>query len=230
MSSRQEEKERRRQERLAAEKAAADSAARKRRIGFATAGVLATAAVAAIVVAVTAGGGGSKSKTSSTPAPSPAALQAKAKAAGCTVSTFPSEGRNHTTGKVTYKTNPPTSGDHYPTPASDGIYDPGSTPEIGKLVHALEHGRIQYQYKPGTPPAVVAQLQTLMKDPINGEPGGFVQMLFENKTGMPYQVAATAWTHMIACPTFKGAATLDALRAFRAAYILAAPEKIAAPE
>jgi hypothetical protein len=192
--------------------------------------VLAAAAVAAIVVAVTAGGGGSKSKTSSTAAPSPAALQTKAKAGGCTVQSFPSEGRNHTTGKVAYKTNPPTSGNHYPTPASDGIYDAGSTPAIGKLVHALEHGRIQYQYKPGTPPTVVAQLQSLMKDPVSGEPGGFLQLLYENKTGMPYQVAATAWTHMIGCPSFKGAPTLDALRAFRAAYLLKGPEQIPVPE
>jgi hypothetical protein len=230
MSSRQEEKERRRQERLAAEQAAAAAAARKRRIGLATGGVLATAAVAAIVVAVTAGGGGGKGKTSSTPAPSPAALQSKAKAGGCTVQSFQSEGRNHTTGKVTYKTNPPTSGDHNPTPASDGIYDAGSTPPIGKLVHALEHGRIEYQYKPGTSPAVVAQLTSLMKDPVNGEAGGFLQLLYQNTTGMPYEVAATAWTHMIGCPSFKGTATMDALRAFRAAYILQAPEKIPVPE
>jgi hypothetical protein len=225
MSSRQEEKEKRRQERLEAEKTAAAAAARKRVIGLAVGGVLALAAVAAIVIAVTAGGG-SKSKAKDKPAPSPVALQAKARAGGCTVQSFPSEGRNHTTGKVVYKTNPPTSGNHYPVPASDGIYDAGSTPPIGKLVHALEHGRIEYQYKKGTPPAVVQQLLSLMKDPVQGQPGGFVQLLFENTTGMPQQVAATAWTHMISCPSFKGAATVEALRAFRSAYLLKGPEFI----
>jgi hypothetical protein len=177
---------------------------------------------------VTAGGGGSKTKTD--PAPSPAALKTKAQAAGCTVQTFKSEGRNHTTGKVVYKTNPPTSGNHFPQPASDGIYDAGGTPPVTHLVHALEHGRIQYQYKPGTSPAVVAQLQSLMKDPVNGQAGGFVQLLYQNTTGMPYQVAATAWTHLIGCPTFKGAPTLDALRAFRSAYLLKGPEYIPVPE
>ena len=47
---------------------------------------------------------------------------------------------------------------------------------------------------------------------------------------IPYAVAATAWTHRLACPTFKGAATLAAMRAFRSAYLLKAPEFIPVPE
>jgi hypothetical protein len=149
--------------------------------------------------------------------------------------TFPSEGRQHTDGKVVYKTNPPTSGNHNPIPASDGIYDPGGTPQIEKLVHPLEHGRIEYQYHAGTSPAVIAQLTSLMKEqvpnqPGGTQPGGYLQLLFQNPTGMPSAVAATAWTHSITCPTFKGAATLDALRAFRAAYINKGPEFIPVPE
>jgi hypothetical protein len=229
MSSRQEEKERRRQERLAAEQEAAAHDARRRRIGLLVGGLLALAAVVAVVIALTAGGGG-KSKPKPVPAKVDAALQSKAQAAGCTVQTFPSEGRQHVESKVTYKTNPPTSGNHNPTPASDGIYDPGGTPPIGKLVHALEHGRVEYQYRKGTPSAVVTQLQTLMKEPVNGQGAGFVQLLFQNTTGMPSQVAASAWTHLISCPTFKGAATLDALRAFRSAYLLKGPEFIPSPE
>ena len=74
-----------------------------------------------------------------------------------------------------------------------------------------------------------------MKEPVTGQPGGtqpggYLQLLFQNPTGMPYAVAATAWTHSITCPTFKGAATLDALRAFRAAYTNKAPEFIPVPE
>jgi hypothetical protein len=232
MSSRQEEKERRRKERLAAEEAAAAAAARKRRVGYLVGGVLAGAAIAAVVIAVAAGGGGGKS--SSKPSASQTKLDTAAKlaaaAAGCTVGTFPSEGRQHTESKVVYKTNPPTSGNHNPVPASDGIYDPGGTPPIGKLVHALEHGRIEYQYHPGLPAAQVAQLQTLMKEPVSGQPGGFAQLLYQNTTGMPYAVAATAWTHRLACPTFKGAATLAAMRAFRSAYLLKGPEFIPVPE
>jgi hypothetical protein len=38
-------------------------------------------------------------------------------------------------------------------------------------------------------------------------------LLFPNEN-MPYAVAATAWRNLIGCNEFKGAITLDALRAF----------------
>ena len=68
------------------------------------------------------------------------------------------------------------------------------------------------------------------RHPGGTQPGGYLQLLFQNPTGMPSAVAATAWTHSITCPAFKGAATLDALRAFRAAYINKGPEFIPVPE
>ena len=48
-----------------------------------------------------------------------------------------------------YKTNPPTSGDHDPTPAEDGVYEADSPPDVEQSVHSLEHGRINIQYKAG---------------------------------------------------------------------------------
>jgi hypothetical protein len=229
MSSRQEEKERRRQARLAAEQEAAAHAARRRRMGLAVGGLLALAAAAAVLIALTAGGGSAKKKQ-----PSPkidATVQAKARAAGCSAQNFPNFGRSHVETKVKYATNPPTSGDHNPTPASDGIYDPGGTPQVEKLVHALEHGRVEYQYKPGTPKSVITQLQGLITEPgANGRPAGYNQLLYQNTTRMPYEVAATAWTRLLACPKFQGASTLAALRAFRDAYTDKAPELIQAPE
>ena len=90
-----------------------------------------------------------------------------------------------------YKQNPPTSGNHFPQWYEDGIYAPGDTPELGKLVHTLEHGRIDIQYKPGTPATTVAQLETLY----NEMDGGHHLLLFENGTGMKSAVAATAWDH-----------------------------------
>src|SRR2546425_5735736 len=62
MASRAEEKELRRQKRLAHEQAAREQARRKRVLGYAAAGVLSAASIAAIVVAV---GGGSKSSAGS---------------------------------------------------------------------------------------------------------------------------------------------------------------------
>lgn len=230
MSSRQEEKQRRREERLAGEREVADRAARRRRMGFAAGGLLLIVAAAVAVIALTAGGGGSKPKPQ-TKGKVDAAVATSARAAGCSAQTFPNFGRSHVDAKVKYATNPPTSGDHNPTPASDGIYDPGGTPQPEKLVHALEHGRVEYQYKAGTPKPVVTQLQGLITTPgAAGRPAGYNQLLYQNTTQMPDAVAATAWTHLLACPKFRGAATLAAMRAFRDAYTDKAPELIQAPE
>ena len=154
-----------------------------------------------IVVLVAGGGGddgGSSPSASADTAPIPAAgpnakpekLTDAAKAAGCIVKTFRSEGRGHSTDKQNYKTNPPTSGTHNPTPAEDGIYDAGNTPAKENFVHALEHGRIEIQYKPGTSKKVQDQLVSLFNEKVNGTEG-YHTLLFENNTNMKYAVAAT---------------------------------------
>ncbi len=234
MSSRQEEKERRRQERLELERREAAAAARKRRLGIVGATVLGVAALVAVGIAVTAGDGGGKSSggkpTSSAsippvaiPAQKTALLSQAAKAAGCQVRSFPDYGRNHVTGNVKYKTNPPTSGDHAATPAQDGSYAGGPAPAPGNYVHALEHGRIEIQYKPGLPRRQIGQLETLFN-----ERQQYV-LLFQNNTGMVYPVAVTAWTRMLACPKFTPD-VFDAIRAFRDTYTLKAPEAVTQAE
>ena len=238
MSSRQEEKERRRRERLEREAAEARAHARKKRLGMAGGGVLAAAALAAVVVAVVSGAGGKDGNGSdASPAakgvPIPAQrindVKAAAAAAGCQLRTFPVEGRNHTEEQVAYRTNPPTSGDHHPQPASDGVYDPGTTPDTGMLVHALEHGRVLVQYRPGLDARRRGQLETLYNEKGGGKPGGYNTLLFQNTTNMPFQVAATSWTQMLGCPTFTDK-TFDALRTFRNTYRDKAPELVQAPE
>src|SRR3954468_13743604 len=154
MASRQEEKERRRRERLEAEQASARAASRKRTLQIAGGAVLAVIVIGVIAIVALAGGGGNdKGDTSN--------LAKNATAAGCTFKSYPSEGRSHTTGKVTYKTNPPTSGNHNPTPAQDGIYAPGNEPAPENYVHSLEHGRVEFEYKPGTSAADIKKLQGL---------------------------------------------------------------------
>lgn len=231
MSSRQEEKERRRKERLAKEQAEAAASARKHRLGLVAAGLLGAAAVAAVIIAIAAaaGGGGGASKSASPSAsnipskPVPAQqisdLDTAAKTAGCTVKTYPSEGRSHVTTKMIYKTNPPTSGDHNPNPADDGTYAPGQTPAKENFVHTLEHGRIEIQYAPNTLPTHIGQLQTLV------DQDGYHVLLFENNTQMPFAVAATAWTHLLGCKKWNDK-VFDAIRDFRKRYTDQAPEAI----
>jgi hypothetical protein len=217
MASRQEEKERRRRERLAAEQSAQRAASRKRVLTIGGGVVLAIAVIAVIAIVALAGGGSdSKVNTSN--------LAADATAAGCQYNSYPSEGREHTTGKVKYKTNPPTSGKHNPTPAQDGIYAAGNEPAPENWVHSLEHGRVLFQYKPGTPQNQVAQLQKLAGEELNGTPGYHV-LMFQNNTNMPTRFALVAWTKSLKCGALNSKSE-DVMREFRKAFTDKGPELI----
>ena len=220
MAKRADEKERRRQERLAAEQAAQKAAARRRTFQIGAGALVALIVLAVIVVVATAGGGGG-SKSSSVNA---SAVATDAKAASCTYKQFPSEGRTHVTGKVTYKTNPPTSGSHNPTPAQDGVYAPGNSPSPEAFVHSLEHGRIEFQYAKGTSAADQAKLKQLAESKFNGT-AGYHTLMFENNTNMPAKFAATAWTRSITCDNLSPQ-SIKALQAFRQAFTDKAPEFI----
>lgn len=240
MASRQEEKQRRREERLAAEKAAAASEARARRVRLASGAGLAAALVIAVIVAISAGGSGSGASPKSGPGshasaklppPKTADLTGASEAAGCVTRDFPrsTQERSHVSGKVSYKTNPPAFGPHAPSPPSDGDYVGQGTPAKEGLVHGLEHGRVEIQYRPGLPKPQVNELEALFNEPAGPLGPGQYLLLYQNQTAMPYAVAATAWTHILGCPKFNSR-VFDALRAFRAKYTLKAPELINQPE
>ena len=216
MASRQQEKERRRQERLEAERSATVAASRRRRLQIGLGAVLGLAVIVAIAVVALAGGGDKGTSSGS--------LAADARAAGCTFKSYPSEGRNHTTSKVKYKTNPPTSGSHNPVPAQDGIYAPGNEPAPENWVHSLEHVRVLFQYKPGTPQADIAKLRKLDEEKINGS-AGYHALLFRNNTNMPARFAAVAWTKSLTCDRLTSQ-SMDAMREFRKAYTDKGPEFI----
>lgn len=228
MASREDEKRRRREERLAQEQAAGKAAARQRVMRTAGRVLLPLGLLAAVIVAVTAGGGKGGGAVSSDgaaapvpiPKPANANLRAAADAAGCQLRNFPSFGQTHTTDKVIYKSNPPTSGPHDPVPAPDGSYSVGNPPTIWNSVHSLEHGRIEIQFQAGLSKREIGQLQTL-----TDEQGAYHVLLFANQTRMPFRVAASAWQHYIGCRRFSSS-VFDALRDFRKTYTDKAPEQI----
>ena len=201
---------------MEAEQAAAHAASRKRRLKVGGGAIVAIAVIAAIAVVALAGGGDDT--------PSTGSLASDARAAGCTLKSFPAEGREHTTGKVKYKTNPPTSGRHNPTPAQDGIYAPGNEPAPENYVHSLEHGRVELEYKPGTPGSDVAKLRKLAEEPLNDSPGYHV-LMFQNNTKMRSQYALVAWTKLLTCDKLTSQSE-DVMRAFRKAYTDKGPEFI----
>ena len=89
------------------------------------------------------------------------------------------------------------------------------------LVHTLEHGRINIQYKKGTDADTVAELEALVAE----QNEGYHLLLYENTTGMDAAVAATAWTHSLSCPSMNDK-VFDAIRTFRQRYIDKGPETV----
>jgi hypothetical protein len=245
MASRKDEKEQRRKERLAAEEAAKAASSRQQRLRLFGAVGLAVVAVVAVIAAV------SLSKSNAPKGPSASALKgvnlppikdtnlaSAAKTAGCVVLDYskfygphgssqsdPNNLYTHVGGKVNYKTNPPSYGDHNPTPAADGDYVGQGTPSKENLVHSLEHGRVELQYRPGLPAAQVKQLETYFAKEQDGKfaPSQYL-LLFQNETKMPYAVAEVAWAHILGCKTFNPS-VFDAIRAFRIKYSFQGPEK-----
>jgi hypothetical protein len=215
MSSRKEEKERLRREREEAERAAMASEGRRKRIAAVLGGVLLVAVAVIVVLAVTGGDDEGNNQTQggnqAVPAKRISDLDEAAKAAGCTVRDHPNEGRGHSTADQTYKTNPPTSGTHDPTAAQDGVYP--EAPDLEQSVHALEHGRVNIQYRPGTPQNRINQLETVFNEDVRGE-AGYHTLLFENQSEMTAAVAVTGWTHSVTCPEFNDQ-VFDVVRAFR---------------
>jgi hypothetical protein len=137
-------------------------------------------------------------------------LKATARAAGCELRlNLRDEGKVHVPQgtEIRYRTNPPTSGNHVEPPfqQADGAYS--ETPKAIDVVHAMEHGRVAIQYSPDLPEEDQLTIKGLYDTMYGGT------LLYPNPE-MPFEVAATAWTNLIGCPTYRGAATLDAVRAF----------------
>jgi uncharacterized protein DUF3105 len=229
---REEERARLREAREEREKDHSSSERKRLMLGYGVAGAIGLVVIVAIIVAVTSSGGGSggggeahiDTRSGSTngvqpdgrsgPKPAPvkvANMQKAAKLAGCDLRLhLKDEGHEHIppgSAAPHYKTNPPTSGNHVEPPyqQADGAYS--EEPLKIDFVHSLEHGRLEIQYSPQLAEKDQLELKGLY-DTLYA-----ATLLFPNGE-MPYQVAAVTWTNMLTCKQYKGAATLDAIRAF----------------
>jgi hypothetical protein len=228
------DREKRRQERVEAESAEAGSNRNRMIVGYAIASTVVLAIAAVILILASGGDGGGAAEgdahinlnasigstngvePDNRAGTEPAAakvtdLQAAVKNAGCKLRLgLEDEGSSHipqNSKAPDYKTNPPTSGNHVEPPyqQADGAY--AEMPAEIDIVHSLEHGRLEIQYSPDLPEKDQLALKGLY-DTMYG-----ATLLFPNDA-MPYEVAATTWTNMLTCSSYKGAATLDAIRAF----------------
>jgi hypothetical protein len=242
------EREKRRAERLAAEQAAASADRRRLMLGYVVAGALTLAVIVGLVIVISSGGDDT-AQVNGQDIPDAAHIQVNsgflhdvtpdgrtgtmppelkqgdletaAKAAGCELQLdLDDEGNTHITKESEipdYKTNPPTSGNHNPQQMADGAY--AEQPDPWYAVHSMEHGRIEIQYSPDLP----EEDQLALKGVFDQRPDGV--LLFPN-ADMPYEVAVTAWTQLMGCDKYAGAATLDAVRDFRDTYIGLGPEPL----
>ena len=250
MSSRKEERERLRQQRLAAQASRGSSDRRRLILGYVVAGLL-SAAVLAGLVAVIAGGSGDSGENpcppeshvqinsgtvdgnecdardgTDPPDRTFGDLEESAMEAGCELHLdLQDEGNQHFDDDTmgTYKTNPPTSGDHFgsPTetgsgPIADGAYL--TSPAESRLVHSMEHGRVEIRYSPKLPD----DEQLALKGKFDDDPDG---MLLFPDDDLPYAVAVSAWRNYIGCKTYDPL-VLDVIENFRDTYRGNGPEPV----
>ena len=243
MADRKAEKEKLRQERLKAERRERLEQRRNMILGYGVAGALTLLVVAGIVFVIAQSGGGGASEGAHIsvdsgqtlglepderdgPAPPEQEefdVQEAAQAAGCVLrEDLPDEGNRHLAegeSPPDYETNPPTSGDHSPIPLADGAYL--DAPEPVNIVHSMEHGRILIQYDPKLPENQQLELRGLYDTMYAGA------LMFPNPD-LPYAVAAVAWQNYLGCKRYRGAATLDAIRAFGIEHFGNGPEDVLA--
>lgn len=164
----------------------------------------------------------------SAPEPKVSDLGNAASMAGCEQrsSTVPS--REHTADlaePVRYRTDPPTSGQHFQQAAPDGMYD--EPPADTAVVHAFEHGRVGIWFRADLPARRRADLRALVEE-------DSAQLLLVPRPRMPYEVAASAWNadpeplgtgRLLTCERLTDRA-FDALRAFRGEHRAQGPEPI----
>jgi hypothetical protein len=148
-------------------------------LGGALVAVAAIAAVAVVLVVVL-GGGSSTDETLRT--------------AGCTIEKKPAQGRQHVQELASgfkYNTSPPTSGPHFPVPATWDIYT--EPVEQFRLVHNLEHGGVIVQYGSDVPESAVAEIREWYLDDPNG-------IIVAPLPTLGDKIALAAWTAPDAAP------------------------------
>jgi hypothetical protein len=228
MASRKEQKEALKREREAREAEARTEQRRKQMMGYGIAGAIVLAVVVVIGVFVLGSGGGDGESSASSeevypsggsvPAQKVTDLKVAAADAGCVLKSDPNDSATHTQSlstRVKYRTNPPTSGNHYIQPPSDGAYAKPLQDE--QFVHSQEHGRIVIWFKPTLPAKDRSDLKALFDE-------DDYQMVLTPRAKMPYEVAATAWNgtpgkegtgRLLLCDKYKAPQVFDAIRSFR---------------
>ena len=118
-------------------------------------------------------------------------------APGCSFRTYKMIGRGHLFTlkgpRPKYNSFPPTSGNHYATPAAWNLYTDPVDQRI--LVHNLEHGGVVIQYGNKVPQSTVQKLVDFYNSDTNA-------MILAPYPKLGKRIALTAWTHLEMCHGF----------------------------
>jgi hypothetical protein len=126
--------------------------------------------------------------------------------------TIPNEGARHVAQgtQVTYATNPPASGPHWPAPAARGFYD--SVVQEEAWVHSLEHGYVVllFDCRGDCDPVLIAQLQQFFADAPPSAAFGHAKLVLTPYSGLPEGALLTvvAWDHQLHLAAFDEPAIL----------------------
>ena len=126
------------------------------------------------------------------------------------------QGRNHVSGNLSYKVDPPSGGDHNPSAAPPGTFTAEKAPPDAQIVHSFEHGYVAIWYRPDLDAASLESLRTLTSSYSRD-----VLLLPRASLGET-QVAATAWHRRLICERPE----VEALERFITAYRNKGPEKV----
>ena len=132
---------------------------------------------------------------------------------------YPILGRNHIADGSTasYNSNPPTSGDHYASPAPARFYDRELPDE--QLVHNLEHGHVWIAYKPDLPAETI--------DSLNNFAGGNVVVTPRSKNDT--DIAIAAWGRLDKFNIEVGIIDQQRIKDFISRYKNRGPENVNIP-
>lgn len=126
------------------------------------------------------------------------------------------QGRNHVSGNLTYKVDPPSGGDHNPSAAPPGTFTAENAPPAAQIVHSLEHGYVAIWYRPDLDSAGLESLRALTSKYRRDV------LLLPRASPGETQVAATAWHRRLVCERPE----VEAIERFVTTFRNKGPEKV----
>jgi len=118
----------------------------------------------------------------------------------------------------TYRTGPPTSGPHDPSPLPAGVYD--APPDVYRTIHSLEHAAVVVWYRPSATGSALTELKSFFQENPQDIEKVIVAPYDYPSQGARGQLPAgknmvlVAWHHMQSCDQV----SLGAARAFIGSY------------